>query len=416
MADPNQIRINELARELEVKAKVLIDFLPEIGVTEKKTHSSSLDLDKAELARKHFNGLAAKEAAAEAEKQAKATAAKKPAARPAAAAPAPAVTAKPAAAAPATAAPSAPATAAKPAAPAIPRGASCGSACVNGCSECDGCSRSSPFCHSSGCTSSGARTCCRETRCCSRGWRNGSCSETRCCTGCAAARRSRRTAPTRSRQSRISTAPPAPAGAAGARPAGAPPSGQRYPVRPGAPPSGGAPRPGAPQSYRPSAAPGQSRPGGPPRPGGAPRPGGGPPGRFPSRPGSGGRARRASRSAGTRRTGSALVRPAVPEFRKPNRANLLYARKPPARGRPLIEKRYAEGERKLHPVRTRAGVGAGRSAQAEPVAPVQREPRASDRHRRNHGARTRGEARHPRERIAEDAARSRNLREYQSSA
>ncbi|MGA8144447.1 MAG: translation initiation factor IF-2 N-terminal domain-containing protein, partial [Candidatus Acidiferrales bacterium] len=88
MADPNQIRINELARELEIKAKVLIDFLPEIGVTEKKTHSSSLDLDKAELARKHFQGLAAKEAAAEAEKQAKATAAKRPAARPAAAAPA----------------------------------------------------------------------------------------------------------------------------------------------------------------------------------------------------------------------------------------------------------------------------------------------------------------------------------------
>ena len=82
MADSNQIRINELARELEVKAKVLIDFLPEIGVTEKKTHSSSLDLDNAELARKHFAGLAAKEAAAEAEKQAKATAAKRPAARP----------------------------------------------------------------------------------------------------------------------------------------------------------------------------------------------------------------------------------------------------------------------------------------------------------------------------------------------
>jgi len=54
----------------------------------------------------------------------------------------------------------------------------------------------------------------------------------------------------------------------------------------------------------------------------------------------------------------------------------LYARKPPAsRGRPLIEKRYAEGERKLHPVRARAGAGPGRTAQAEPVAPVQREPR-----------------------------------------
>ena len=118
MADSNQIRINELARELEIKAKVLIDFLPEIGVTEKKTHSSSLDLEHAELARKHFAGLAAKEAAAEAEKQAKATAAKKPAARPAAAAPPAPSVAKPAAAAPASAAP---AVAAKPAAPsAIP--------------------------------------------------------------------------------------------------------------------------------------------------------------------------------------------------------------------------------------------------------------------------------------------------------
>jgi translation initiation factor IF-2 len=40
-----------------------------------------------------------------------------------------------------------------------------------------------------------------------------------------------------------------------------------------------------------------------------------------------------------------------------------------------MEKRYAEGERKLHPVRTRAGAGPGRAAQAEPVAPIQREPR-----------------------------------------
>jgi translation initiation factor IF-2 len=56
----------------------------------------------------------------------------------------------------------------------------------------------------------------------------------------------------------------------------------------------------------------------------------------------------------------------------------LYARKPPAaRGRPLMEKRFAEGERRLHPVRTRSGVGpGGRTAQIEPVAPVEREPRA----------------------------------------
>lgn len=114
MTDTNQIRINELARELEIKAKVLIDFLPEIGVTEKKTHSSSLDLDHAELARKHFHDLAAQEAAAEAAKSAAAkakTARPVPApARPAMPAPlhpadVAAVAPRPAAAAPAAAPP-----------------------------------------------------------------------------------------------------------------------------------------------------------------------------------------------------------------------------------------------------------------------------------------------------------------------
>src|SRR5580704_7998280 len=79
MADSNQVRINELARELEIKAKVLIEFLPEVGVTEKKTHSSSIDLKHAELA--------AAEEAAEADKSAKA-AGKKAAPRPSAPAPA----------------------------------------------------------------------------------------------------------------------------------------------------------------------------------------------------------------------------------------------------------------------------------------------------------------------------------------
>ena len=37
---------------------MLIDFLPQIGVAEKKTHSSSLDIEHAELARKHFRELA----------------------------------------------------------------------------------------------------------------------------------------------------------------------------------------------------------------------------------------------------------------------------------------------------------------------------------------------------------------------
>ncbi|MCU1294303.1 MAG: bacterial translation initiation factor 2 (bIF-2), partial [Bryobacterales bacterium] len=38
-----KIRINELARELEVKPGVILDLLPDLGVQEKKTHSSSID-------------------------------------------------------------------------------------------------------------------------------------------------------------------------------------------------------------------------------------------------------------------------------------------------------------------------------------------------------------------------------------
>src|SRR5437868_11745141 len=93
MTDTNQIRINELARDLEVKAKAIIDYLPEAGVTEKKTHSSSIDLVAAEKVRKHFRELADAEAAAEAhaeaEKTAKEAAAKAARLKPAAAPPAP---------------------------------------------------------------------------------------------------------------------------------------------------------------------------------------------------------------------------------------------------------------------------------------------------------------------------------------
>ena len=35
----SKIRINELARELEVKPNVILDLLPELGVPDKKTHS-----------------------------------------------------------------------------------------------------------------------------------------------------------------------------------------------------------------------------------------------------------------------------------------------------------------------------------------------------------------------------------------
>ena len=37
-----KIRINELARELEVKPARLLELLPEFGITEKRTHSSSV--------------------------------------------------------------------------------------------------------------------------------------------------------------------------------------------------------------------------------------------------------------------------------------------------------------------------------------------------------------------------------------
>ena len=42
-----KIRINELARELEIKPGAILDLLPELGVQEKKTHSSSVDEDVA---------------------------------------------------------------------------------------------------------------------------------------------------------------------------------------------------------------------------------------------------------------------------------------------------------------------------------------------------------------------------------
>ena len=52
-----KIRINELARELEVKPARLLEMLPEFGVTDKKTHSSSLEDDLADRLRRHFGFL-----------------------------------------------------------------------------------------------------------------------------------------------------------------------------------------------------------------------------------------------------------------------------------------------------------------------------------------------------------------------
>jgi translation initiation factor IF-2 len=54
----SKVRINDLARELEVKSKAILDSLPHVGVTEKKTHSSSLEEHEAEKVRAYILGSA----------------------------------------------------------------------------------------------------------------------------------------------------------------------------------------------------------------------------------------------------------------------------------------------------------------------------------------------------------------------
>jgi translation initiation factor IF-2 len=50
-----KVRINDLAREMEVKSRSILDALTAVGVTEKKTHSSSIEEDEAEKVRGYFN-------------------------------------------------------------------------------------------------------------------------------------------------------------------------------------------------------------------------------------------------------------------------------------------------------------------------------------------------------------------------
>jgi translation initiation factor IF-2 len=54
----SKVRINDLARELEVKSKAILDVLLEVGVTEKKTHSSSIEDHEAVKVRAHFRAAA----------------------------------------------------------------------------------------------------------------------------------------------------------------------------------------------------------------------------------------------------------------------------------------------------------------------------------------------------------------------
>ena len=56
-SDPmKKIRINELARQLEVPSHEILEMLPELGVSEKKPHSSSIDDDVADKIRRHYSG------------------------------------------------------------------------------------------------------------------------------------------------------------------------------------------------------------------------------------------------------------------------------------------------------------------------------------------------------------------------
>ena len=52
----SKVRINDLARELEVKSKEILDALTAVGVAEKKTHSSSIEFDEADKVRGYLRG------------------------------------------------------------------------------------------------------------------------------------------------------------------------------------------------------------------------------------------------------------------------------------------------------------------------------------------------------------------------
>ena len=50
----SKVRINDLAREMEVKSRQVLDILAELGLATGKTHSSSLEGDEADKVRVHF--------------------------------------------------------------------------------------------------------------------------------------------------------------------------------------------------------------------------------------------------------------------------------------------------------------------------------------------------------------------------
>src|SRR5271155_3068250 len=374
MSEANQVRINELARELEVKAKAIIDLLPGYGVTEKKTHSSSIPEDVAEKVRKNLLGQAEAEAEAEAKAkvdiEAKEAAAKAARMRPAGA-PAP-VSAAPAPAAPAAptlvrpAAPVAPPVAAtptpqvvRPAAPApTPAPVSTAPAVVPAPAAPKPPVAPPPKAPAAPSpirppAQTGQHT---------------------------AGPTQQRPIPQRPPSGTQPSAGVRPAAAApGARPATPSrplPTGNRGPI-PGTTPgsgqrSGGGPRPG--QPMRPMGQGGGQGRQYSPRPGGPGGTGSSPANRpFEQRRGP----MPTGTRPGPRAPGRPGMLPPMPE-KMPAKAEPgkpLYTRKPSQRQRPAVDKREIEGERKLHPTRQRPGAGDRRSAAAIIAPPEPRAPR-----------------------------------------
>jgi translation initiation factor IF-2 len=370
MTDINQVRINELARELEVKAKAIIDLLPGFGVTEKKTHSSSIPADVAVKVRAAIQGQAQAEADAEAkakaDKDARDAAAKAalrkpaapPVATPVAAPPAPvaakpAVPVAPAAASPVPATPAPAAVAPAPAAvpvpvkPAAPPPAPAAQPAAAKPAVSAAPQPGQPLRPAPSQTSAPVSQ------------RPPSPAQTN---QPGAMRPAAASSAAPQRQGQPSR--PMPSGNRGPLP-----TGNRGPM-PQDRPSG--PRPGQPMRPQQSGGQGQGRPF-TPRPGGGSGGSGAPHSRpYGQRPG----AVPTGTRPGPRMPGRPTMLPPMPD-KMPSKAEPgkpLYTRKPPQRQRPVVDKREMEGERKLHPTRQRAGAGDRRAA-AVIAPPEPREPR-----------------------------------------
>ena len=374
MTDINQVRINELARELEVKAKAIIDLLPGFGVTEKKTHSSSIPADVAVKVRATIQGQAQAEADAEAraksEKEAKDAAAKaalrKPAVPPApsaaasVASPAPKPVA-PAAPPPAVAAPVAPAPVPAPVAPAsaVPKPvAPQAPAAAPAPQPAPMPPAAKPATPQPTAAKPAAPQPGQPLRPISAPSQTSSTPSPPRPSAPAQPNPPGAMRPAASPQRQGQPSRPMPSGNRGPLP-----TGNRGPL-PQDRPSG--PRPGQPMRPQ-QGGQGQGRPYSP-RPSG---PGGQGNRPFGQRPG----AVPTGTRPGPRMPGRPTMLPPMPD-KMPSKAEPgkpLYARKPPQRQRPTVDKREMEGERKLHPTRQRQG--ADRRTAAVIAPPEPRAPR-----------------------------------------